>query len=95
MLSAAAFNFQAVLPSEALSCELGRRRFFAKTVKLKSLGMGFAETNMPHEKLELLREAILVGRLSGREVKPYSSQDSCCLSSVDVHNQELSPGIRH
>lgn len=64
MLSAAAFSFQAVLPSEAHSCERGRSRFFAEnTVKLKSLGMGFAETNMPHKKLELLREAMLIGRL--------------------------------
>lgn len=64
MLSAEAFSFQAILPSEALSCEVGRSRFFAKnTVKLKSLGMGFAESNMPHKKLELLREAMLVGRL--------------------------------
>lgn len=63
MLSAAAFSFQAVLPSEALSCELGRSRFFAEnTVKLKSLGMGFAETSTPHKKLQLLREAMLVGR---------------------------------
>lgn len=77
MLSAAAFVFQAVLPREGLSCELGRIRFFAEnTVKLKSLGMGFAETSMPHKKLKLLREVILVGRLSGRKVKSYSSQDS-------------------
>lgn len=64
MLSAAAFSFQAVLPSEAHSYELGRSRFFAEnTVKLKSLGMGFAETSTPHKKLELLREAMLIGRL--------------------------------
>lgn len=74
MLSAAAFSFQAVLPSEAHSCELGRSRLFVEnTVTLKCLGMGFAETTMSNKKLDILRKEILTGRLW---IKSYSLQDS-------------------
>lgn len=74
MLSAAAFSFQAVLPSEAHSCKLGRSGFFVEnTGRLKCLGMGFAETSMPNKKLEMLRKEMLIERLW---VKSYSSRDS-------------------
>lgn len=93
MFSAAVFSLQAVLPSEAHSCEWGRSRFFVEnSMRLKCLGVWFTETSMSNKKLEMLRKEMLIGKLC---IKSYSLQDSWWFSLFGVHNHGLSPGIKH